>query len=216
MINGLDESLFRRKLSDWSRAVEGLTQMYIAAQLKFSQPQRKSAPPSDGKKKLKKSEWSHREALFHWELSRHTGLCLSWWSLTSGLSTFASCFSTADKKLWIFFMCDLWLTHWFTCRPVCALQENPARRPRRGSALSQPAHPDQAVSHQALLHVGVEWMVFVHCGGTQSFVYIFKVLNFLSIKKNPAAPLNLLFGSLIYFNVRAEPVKCRKERQPDG
>lgn len=112
MINGLDKSLSRRKLSDWSSAVGGLTQTYIAALLKFSQPRRKSAPPSDDKNE-KRRTWQIPQGSFvslrsEWSLLwSHTWLQLNGGTLTSGLSTITSCFSTADEKLWIFSVCDL-------------------------------------------------------------------------------------------------------------
>ncbi len=51
------------------------------------------------------------------------------------------------------------------CRSVCAHPENPAGGAWGGSALSQPAHPDQAMSHKALLYVAAEWLVPVHYRG---------------------------------------------------
>lgn len=56
------------------------------------------------------------------------------------------------------------------CRSVCAFQKNPAGSSRGGSALSQPAHSDQAMSHKALLYVAAEWLVSVCCGGMTCIV----------------------------------------------
>lgn len=66
------------------------------------------------------------------------------------------------------------------CRSVCAYPKNPAGGSWGGSALSQPAHPDQAMSHKALLYMAAEWLVSMHCGGMTYIVNArFKVFFFL-------------------------------------
>lgn len=56
-------------------------------------------------------------------------------------------------------------------RSVRAQPQDPARGSRGGSAVSPSAHPDQAVSHKALLHVAAQRLVAVHCGGRTSTSY---------------------------------------------
>lgn len=58
-------------------------------------------------------------------------------------------------------------------RSFGAHPESPAGGSRGGSALSQPAHSDQTMSGEALLHLAAEWLVSVHCRGMSCTCSIF-------------------------------------------
>lgn len=51
------------------------------------------------------------------------------------------------------------------CRCVCAHSENPAGGSWGGSSLSRSAHPDQTMSHTALLYMAAEWLVLLQYRG---------------------------------------------------